>query len=354
MANEAAIRTSYLESGGRLPLVIQPKESGFDLVAWTRDSRDYIEAQLLKHGAILFRDFNITSAAAFERLARALVPQLFEYNERSSPRTEISTGIYTSTNHPANQPIRFHNEHSYSHSWPMKLWFFCLQPAAKGGATPIADGRKVFQLIDPKIRKRFIEKRVKYVRNYGDGFGLSWQTAFQTTDKAAVDEYCRKAGIETFWREGDHLRTSQIFRTIIPHQGTGEMVWFEHTAFFHVTTLDPVLCAAFLADYKEEDLPFNTYYGDGSPIELSVLEEIREAYEQAAVSFQWRAKDVLLIDNVLTSHSREPYSGARKVLVAMGDIFLADNVDDEAILAYDKLCLESQTSLLGRVSATSR
>lgn len=336
MTNEEAIRTSYLESGGPLPLVIQPKESSFDLVTWTMSSRDYIEAQLLKHGAILFRDFNITSAVAFEKVARALVPELFEYNERSSPRSEISTGIYTSTNHPANQSIRFHNEHSYSHKWPMKIWFFCLQPATQGGATPIADGRKVLQLIDPKIRKRFIEKRVKYVRNYGDGFGLPWQAAFQTTNKSAVDEYCRKAGIETFWREGDRLRTTQIFRTIIPHQGTGEMVWFEHTAFFHITTLDPKLCEAFLADYKEEDLPFNTYYGDGSPLELSVLEEIREAYRQAAVSFQWRAKDVLLIDNVLTSHSREPYSGPRIVLVAMGDIFFADNVNDEVILACVK------------------
>ena len=336
MTNEEAIRTSYLESRGPLPLVIQPKERDFDLVTWTMNSKDYIEAQLLKHGALLFRDFNIASAAAVEKLARALVPQLFEYQERSSPRTEISTGIYTSTNHPANQPIRFHNEHSYSHKWPMKIWFFCLQPAAQGGATPIADGRKVFQLIDPKIRKRFIEKRVKYVRNYGDGFGLPWQTAFQTTKKSVVDEYCREAGIQTFWREGDRLRTTQIFRTIIPHQKTGEMVWFEHTAFFHVTTLDPILCEAFLSDYKEDDLPFNTYYGDGSPIETSVLEEIREAYRQAAVSFQWRAKDVLLIDNVLTSHSREPYSGPRKVLVAMGDIFFADNVNDEAILAYDK------------------
>jgi alpha-ketoglutarate-dependent taurine dioxygenase len=336
VTNEEAIRTSYLESEGPLPLVIEPKESGFDLTTWTRDSRDYIETQLLKHGAILFRDFNITSTAGFEKLARALVPQLFEYHERSSPRTEISTGVYTSTNHPANQPIRFHNEHSYSHRWPMKIWFFCLQPAASGGATPIADGRKIFQLIDPKIRKRFIEKRVKYVRNYGDGFGLPWQTAFQTTNKSDVDEYCRKASIQAEWRDGGRLRTTQIFRTIIPHQKTGEMVWFEHTAFFHITTLDPVLCEAFLADYQEEDLPFNTYYGDGSPIENSVLEAIREAYEQAAVSFQWRSKDVLLIDNVLTAHSREPYSGARKILVAMGEIFFADDVNDEAILAYEK------------------
>jgi hypothetical protein len=78
-----------------------------------------------------------------------------------------------------------------------------------------------------------------------------------------------------------------------------------------------------MAELDEDDLPFNTYYGDGSPIEDSVLEEIREAYRQVAISFAWQKRDLLLIDNVLTSHSRQPYEGERKILVAMAELFSA-------------------------------
>jgi hypothetical protein len=32
----------------------------------------------------------------------------------------------------------------------------------------------------------------------------------------------------------------------------------------------------FFSEFTEEDLPYNTFYGDGSPIESSVIAEIRE------------------------------------------------------------------------------
>jgi alpha-ketoglutarate-dependent taurine dioxygenase len=107
----------------------------------------------------------------------------------------------------------------------------------------------------------------------------------------------------------------------VVHPRTHEAVWFEHTAFFHVSSLEPVVREAILQEFAEEDLPFNTYYGDGEPIEASALAQIREAYQQTAVRFPWQEQDVLLIDNVLTSHGREPFIGPRKIVVAMTELF---------------------------------
>jgi hypothetical protein len=98
-------------------------------------------------------------------------------------------------------------------------------------------------------------------------------------------------------------------------------VWFEHTAFFHISSLPAGVRDVLQADFAEEDLPFNTYYGDGTPIEISVLEEIRAAYKQHAVAFPWQKRDLLLIDNVLVSHSRQPFVGPREILVAMADLY---------------------------------
>jgi hypothetical protein len=76
---------------------------------------------------------------------------------------------------------------------------------------------------------------------------------------------------------------------------------------------------ALLEEFEEDELPSNTYYGDGSKIEPWVLDEIRAAYTQEAVSFPWERQDVLVLDNIYTAHSRSPYKGDRKVLVGMAD-----------------------------------
>jgi alpha-ketoglutarate-dependent taurine dioxygenase len=322
LASQALVKTSFLEdTEAAFPLVVQRQLENVDLVGWARDNRELIESWLLRHGALLFRNFNVDTVSHFEKFARVVSPELLDYRERSSPRTELARGIYTSTDYPADQSIHFHNEQSYTKSWPMKLWFYCAKAAEQGGATPIADGRKILGLIDPKIRDCFLEKKVMYVRNYGDGLGLPWQTAFQTSSRSEAEAYCHRASIDFEWKDGNRLRTRQIFDTIVTHPWTHEQVWFEHTAFFHISSLEPSMREALLSEYGEENLPFNTYYGDGSPIEPSVLNDIRAAYKQVAVRFPWQEGDVLLIDNMLMSHSREPFTGERKIVVSMAELF---------------------------------
>ena len=61
------------------------------------------------------------------------------------------------------------------------------------------------------------------------------------------------------------------------------------------------------------------YFGDGSPIEDEILDEIRAVLDAEQVTFPWQTGDVLMLDNMLVAHAREPYSGTRKVLVAMAE-----------------------------------
>jgi alpha-ketoglutarate-dependent taurine dioxygenase len=321
VSRDTLVTTRFLDGFPAMPLVIEPRTDNVNPFDWAQTERELIESQLLKQGAILFRNFKLETVDQFERFVSTISPHLIEYHERSSPRSELKKGIYTSTDYPADQSIHFHNEQSYGRSWPMKLWFFCLLPAEQGGATPIADGRRVYQRISPEIRERFEQKKVMYMRNYGDGLGLTWQTAFQTSSKFDVEEYCRKSQISFEWKNGDRLRTRQIFANVTTHPQTGEKVWFEHAAFFHISSLQPKVLETLRAEFAEEDLPMNTYYGDGTPIELAELAEIREAYRQEAVAFPWQKRDLLLIDNVLTSHSRQSFAGDRKILVAMADLY---------------------------------
>ncbi len=319
MSRERMVNTVYLQSGQRLPLVVQPNTDALDLIAWAGANKESIESQLLEHGAILFRNFNIDSIAKFEQFTKSISPELMEYGERSSPRHKVSGGIYTSTDHPPDQSIVLHNEQSYTLSWMMKLWFFCFQPAQQGGSTPIADSRNIFRRLSPKIIDSFERKQVMYMRNYGVGLGLPWQEVYQTKEKSEVERYCSQAGIEFEWLDNDRLRTRQVRPAIRKHPKTGEKVWFNHALFFHVSSLEPTTRESLLTGLKEDDLPFNTYYGDGLPFESEVLNEIREVYQEETVSFPWQAGDILMVDNMLVAHGREPYMGPRQVVVAMAE-----------------------------------
>jgi alpha-ketoglutarate-dependent taurine dioxygenase len=106
----------------------------------------------------------------------------------------------------------------------------------------------------------------------------------------------------------------------LTHPETGAVVWFNQAHAFHVSSLEPSVRESLLAERREEDLPRNAYYGDGSRIEDSVIEEIREAYNTSAVTFDWQPGDVLAVENMLVAHGRAPFAGARKVLVAMSGL----------------------------------
>jgi alpha-ketoglutarate-dependent taurine dioxygenase len=179
----------------------------------------------------------------------------------------------------------------------------------------------VLNLLDPGIKKRFIQKKVMYVRNYGDGLGLSWQTVFQTTERKKVEEYCGHGDIEYEWKDGDRLRTRQVCAAVRTHGSTGEKVWFNQAHVHCLLSLEPSLRESLLevAPDKNYPLDINAFYGDGSSIEASVLSEIKEVYRQATIVFPWQKGDILMLDNMLVAHGRLPYVAPRKILVAMAE-----------------------------------
>jgi alpha-ketoglutarate-dependent taurine dioxygenase len=305
-------------SGRSLPLTIRPALGGLSLAGWAASNRATVESLLARHGALLFRGFDGADLQGLAELVRAVSGDLLEYRERSSPRTQVADNIYTSTEHPAHQAIFLHNENSYAHTFPLKLFFLCSVAPAEGGETPVADCRRILEALDPRIRERFAEKRVLYVRNFSDALGLPWQTVFGTSDRADVSARCREAGYDVEWLDGG-LRTRRVGPAVARHPRTREATWFNHATFFHVSTLEADVRDALLAQYGEDRLPNNTYYGDGSPIEPSVLDELRRAYLDAKVRQPWQDGDVMLVDNVLAAHAREPFSGARKIHVAMSE-----------------------------------
>jgi alpha-ketoglutarate-dependent taurine dioxygenase len=313
-----ALPEARLLPGPSLPLVIEPAREDIDAVAWATAQRGPIRELVLRHGGILFRGFTGGSLETFRNFIAAVSGEPLSYMEGSSPRHEVADRVYTSTDYPAHQRIPLHNELSYSQSWPLLIFFHCVVPPASGGATPVADCRNVYQRISPALRKRLEERDYLYVRHFDADIGLGWRQAFQTDDRSDVERYCAENDIEFTWGPGDELTTRQRRPVSASHPKTGDMTWFNHLTFFNVSTLDPMVAEALLLMGKE-NLPNNTYYGDGTEIEPAALDELRAAYEAEAVVIPWQEGDIMMLDNMLVAHGREPYTPPRQVVVGMAE-----------------------------------
>lgn len=291
-----------------------------DIIKYIEQNRSEIDKQILQFGGLLLRDFSLRSVSEFNKVANILSPQLLTYENRSTPRTNIGGKIYTATEYPANKSIPLHNENSYTLSWPNKIFFFAVIVAATGGETPIADSREVYKKIDPTIIKKFDEKKILYRRNYTTGIDLSWQEVFQSNDKAQVEKYCKENSINYIWHNKNNLEltTDQICQATLSHPTTKELVWFNQAHLFHKSALDKEDLDTLSKLVGENNLPRNTYFGDGSEINLGYLNHIKDVYESEKIEFRWQKGDVMILDNILMAHSRNPFTGERKTVVAMG------------------------------------
>ncbi len=313
------VETKLLNPQFPMPLVIRALSSDVDPFDWAATNSSFVQAKLREHGALLFRDFELSSVADFERFAGLLCPQLFgEYGDL--PREGVSSKVYGATPYPADQAILFHNESSHLQRWPLKIFFFCVQPPLTGGETPIVDCRRVLELLSPSLRRRLQEKGLTYVRNFAPGVDVSWQDFYHTTERAEVERKCLEAGTELEWIGEEGLRTRQRREAIAHHPFTGEAVFFNQVQLHHISSLSEDVRNSLLEIFGEAGLPRNVVYGDAEDISAQDMAEIGKAYDEAAVLFTWQRGDVAMLDNMFVAHGRKAYTGERKIVVAMGEI----------------------------------
>jgi alpha-ketoglutarate-dependent taurine dioxygenase len=316
-------------AAGGFPVVVRPENdeaaSFTALLRMIRTRESRLSECLAERGAILFRGFRIDGSEQFAEAVEALSgrSRLLQYRGGASPRGSIPAGrrpIYNSTEYPPEMELSLHNELSYSDIYPDRIYFFCLTPPEQGGETTLGDSRRILRKMPPTVRERFEEKGVCYVRNLSSakGSGYSWQDAFESDDPDEVERRCRATGAQFEWLGGGILRLRQVKPATARHPLTREEVWFNQADGFHPSALDPSTYAELMALCGSEGLfRLNAAYGDGTPIEASVLEEVRRVIREETMPHVWQTGDILMLDNMLAAHGRRPFRGPRRIAVAM-------------------------------------
>lgn len=303
-----------------LPLVIKPRYKGMDLADWVKNNRSEFDADLLKHGGVLLRGFDIQSLEDFGRFVGIFDTAPLPYMFRSSPRHELNEQVkhvYNSTVYPKEEKINLHNESSYSRSWGMKILFCCLQVAAEGGETPIADSRRILADIPPALVQKFRDKGVLYRRKLINGVGMSWQEVFQTTDRKIVEDVCHENDIRYTFISEDHLEIEWNKKAVYTHPQSNEETWFNHVFFFNKYSRYEEL-GIHPGDPLPADLIHtDTLFGDGSDISMEEYLQLKQAYDKNTISFLYEKGDIIFLDNMLAAHGRSSYKGSRLIATAI-------------------------------------
>src|SRR3954447_6978330 len=292
---------------------------------WAGEHREALRAAVAEHGSVLVRGLGLRDVTEVGVVYRRLASALMAEREAFAPRQAYADSVYSSTKWPANQQMCMHHELSYALEFPGLMLFACLTAPTAGGATAVADSPTVLQALPSELVKRFERDGWLLTRSYNDEIGASFAEAFGTEDRAAVESYCRANAIEFEWLPDGELRTRQRRSAVVRHPVTGERCWFNQIAFLNEWTLAAEVREYLVDVYGPDGLPFNTRFGNGDPIGADVVHLLNEVYEANTVREPWQAGDLMLVDNVRTAHSREPFEGPREVLVALADgVRLAD------------------------------
>jgi hypothetical protein len=254
---------------GQTVHIVKPEEGKLGLPVLL----DYIKAekatldQLFRTaGAILFRGFDIHEKEDFLQIKELYAgASNFDYVDGNSPRTKLSTAVYTSTEYPQELRIPLHSEMSYSNKWPEILFFFCKTPSAEGGETPVADCRLILNELSSEIVSNFENYGVKYTRYLSgkSGMGKTWMDTFESSDKSVIEKYCQENGVEYFW-EKEALFIGQSGVGVARHPITKEKVWFNQANQFHPSGLPEEVYKGLKLLYSKNTHRFPQYafYGD--------------------------------------------------------------------------------------------
>jgi len=330
-----------------LPFRVLPADlEGLHRATWS----DWTVEPLLRHGALLFEGFGLTSPEDFEQLALALDPRLFDQYRGTAPRNARTRYVYSSTELPAHLPIPQHLEMSFLPGAPRKLFFYCQTPPDRHGETPIVDFRAVYRQLSPEVRDTFEQKGIRHIRNYNPpGKKLewdlsklkSWDKVYGTTDPVEVCKKCRSEGQLFEMRKDRSLKLVNEGPAVREHPVSGVKVWFNHAQVFHPE--GPVREAEFIARRQgtmrqrgisvflrnfhrvtslflpDESRGTQVTFGDGSPVPVRFIRHLQDIIWQNMVFFTWKKGDVLMVDNFAVAHGRMPFWGKREILVAWTD-----------------------------------
>lgn len=284
---------------------------------WVSENKQELHELLIKHGAVLFRGFAISSEQAFERMLDRTDYVNMPYIGGAAPRTQVTASrIVTANESPASEKIPFHHEMAQVPTPPGYIFFYCDIASPVGGATSILHSAEIceeFFNIDPEFAAKVESQGVRYVRvmpevtDTTSAIGRSWKETFQVATREEAESAMRDAGMEWEWLENGDVRTyTNVLPAVRFDEETGRKVFFNSLAAVYTGWND--------SRNKGETA---VLMANGEYLDAEVMARLVKKMDEKCVNFKWVENDVLWINNHTVLHARQPFEGDRRILASI-------------------------------------
>jgi len=297
-----------------------------------------------KNKALLIRsneNENPFTVDDFGNVVANLNLQSYKYVGGAAPRRIIPVNvpgvkdmIYTANEAPPDELIPFHHELAQVQNPPAYLFFYCNQPSETGGETALIDSTLVYRYANDNFPE-FIEKLKKYGARYKrtlpvendtkSPIGRSFYNTYQVSTKEEVEKKLNAVkGLDYEWQaDGCLTVVSEPIPAI-------KMIEEEHDQGVYQWTFHNSVVAAFIGwGDSRNDRKKAVRFGNDDPMDENVLNSIAKFMKDNKVSYKWQKGDFFALNNRLVMHSRNSFTGVRRVYAAMfGDAKLDENVSN--------------------------
>ncbi|RMZ85881.1 hypothetical protein DV737_g371, partial [Chaetothyriales sp. CBS 132003] len=288
---------------------------------------------LAQHGALLFRNLPIHSAAEFSKFAHAFNFRPHEIIGIVVDRPLLAPNVAPANESPPHVLIYNHNESPQVPHAPEYVMFYSHIAPNEGGETPISSSLELFHRAQQQIPEfinqlaaKGVLSRVtyKFTKQYEGGSTL--RQAFGKEIQDGDDEDTRRAKIEaqirrygrgenTTWQwTDDGIVLTHRLPAIRTQQSSGLPTLFTGLAAYYKNTL--------VNQANGRKNVTTQLFGDGTEIPEHYLKTLADITDEIRVLHRWQRGDVLVFDNVVAQHGRQPWvgeQGDRIVLASLWD-----------------------------------
>ena len=309
--------------GSVFPHVLRCNDQRTDLNSatdWVRMHASDLLASATRDGAVLLRDFPVSSAEDFDAIVEALHLPNFPYEKSLSNAVRINRTprVFSANEAPPEVQIFFHHEMAQTPLYPRWIFFSCEIAAEQGGATPICRSDVLLEKLKkscPEFVRTCTQKGLRYTNvmpsdnDANSGMGRSWKSTLGVATREEAEARLGELRYTWEWIDNDCLKATTPALPAVVELEDGRSVFFNQ------------LIAAFCGWKDSRNDPSKSIcHGDGTPLDTNAVAVAIELSEQLAFDLQWQAGDVVIVDNMVTMHARRSFSGTRKVLASLASM----------------------------------
>lgn len=318
-------------AGTLIPLALRPSRPGIeninldDIITTVKElqSRDEIlTKKLALHGTLLFRGMPIHNADDFSRFAHAFGFRPHEIIGIVVNRPELAPNVTPASEAPKEVLIHSHNESPQVPHAPEYVFFYAHKVPSRGGETPMSSSLELFHRAREEIPEFITDLTAKGLLSRVTYMTKRLYPATQRSKiEAQIARYGRGADTTWQWLDNDEgIVVSHRLPAIRTQPGTNLPTLFTGLALFYKdsTVDDPT--SAVRKNITEQ------LYGDGTPIPERYLKRLVAITNEIRVLHRWEQGDVLVYDNIIAQHGRQPWEGKQTDRVVMASLFDGDQV----------------------------